>query len=276
MSLALAGCTAGTAQLAAGNLQAAASDPESGSWTVLMYSIADTNLEVPMMEDLAELASVGTQDGLNIVAMVDRAFGYTEEPVLGLPTWTGGKLLQIDRERGDRAGRPGRREHRRSRAPRPSSSATASTPTRPSTTRSIISDHGASWPGVGADESYGNDTLTLDELQEGIGDGLDGMAIDKLDMIGFDACLMATYEVASRLGAATPSGWWRRRSSSPATAGTTRRSTRSPTTAQATVDELGSAIIDGFRGQAVANGTDARDHPVQRRPDPDRRRSRTR
>lgn len=61
VSIVLAGCTAGTAHLAAGDLQAAAADPDSGSWTVLVYSIADTNLDEPLMDDLEELASVGSR-----------------------------------------------------------------------------------------------------------------------------------------------------------------------------------------------------------------------
>ncbi len=63
----------------------------------------------------------------------------------------------------------------------------------------ILNDHGSSWPGVGADGSADNDQLTLAELHEGITAGLDGGGLDKLDLIGFDACLMATYETASTL-----------------------------------------------------------------------------
>src|SRR5690606_5837113 len=63
----------------------------------------------------------------------------------------------------------------------------------------VLSDHGASWPGVGADGSSNNDTLTVPELEKALATALDGLAIGTLDMVGFDACLMATYEVASAL-----------------------------------------------------------------------------
>jgi hypothetical protein len=63
----------------------------------------------------------------------------------------------------------------------------------------IISDHGASWPGVGGDESAGRDPLQLAEMRLGIAQGLERAGVDKLDLLGFDACLMATYEVASNL-----------------------------------------------------------------------------
>jgi hypothetical protein len=119
----------------------------------------------------------------------------------------------------------------------------------------IISDHGASWPGVGADESFGNDSLSLAELDAALGAGLTAANLDKLDLLGFDACLMATYEVAStlqdradRLVASQElepgHGWDYRALDSIADDGT------------ATVDELGSAIIDGFEAQAQDEGTD--------------------
>src|SRR5690606_33305610 len=60
----------------------------------------------------------------------------------------------------------------------------------------IVSDHGASWPGIGGDESHDEDHLTLAEIADGIAAGLDAVGLDRLDLLGFDACLMATHEVA--------------------------------------------------------------------------------
>ena len=57
----------------------------------------------------------------------------------------------------------------------------------------------SSWPGVGADGSSDNDQLTLAELHDGIASGLDSAKVGALDFLGFDACLMATYETASTL-----------------------------------------------------------------------------
>lgn len=119
----------------------------------------------------------------------------------------------------------------------------------------IISDHGASWPGVGADGSFGDDTLNLAELDASLAAGLKAANLEKFDLLGFDACLMATYEVAStlqdraeRLVASQElepgHGWDYRALDTIADDGT------------ATVDELGSAIIDGFEAQAQDEGTD--------------------
>src|SRR3546814_8050641 len=63
----------------------------------------------------------------------------------------------------------------------------------------LSSDHGASWPGWGGDESTEHDSLTLDEIESAIAGGLEASGVEKLDLLGFDACLMATYEVASVL-----------------------------------------------------------------------------
>ena len=49
-----------------------------------------------MMTDLEELGDVGTQEGLNVVALVDRSAEYSDEPVLGLDPWSGAKYLEID------------------------------------------------------------------------------------------------------------------------------------------------------------------------------------
>ena len=222
------------------------------SWTIMHYSIADTNLEPFMMEDIEEMGAVGSQPGFNIVAFVDRAEGYTDTPVLGLEDWTGAKWLQIEKggatvldEFGDvNTGDPALLSDfiRESILRFPASNYAL-----------IISDHGASWPGVGGDESSDHDTLTLSELEKGISAGLEGAGVDRLDMIGFDACLMATFEVASTLAPHAdrllasqelePGHGWDYTALEAAYRG-------------ADVDGLGSAIIDGFRKQALASGTE--------------------
>ena len=226
----------------------------SGSWTVLTYSIADTNLEPFMMTDLEELGDVGTQEGLNVVALVDRSAEYSDEPVLGLDPWSGAKYLEIDQneatvleDMGDvNTGDPNVLADFIARAiyDYPADHYAL-----------IISDHGASWPGVGADGSFGDDTLNLAELDASLAAGLKAANLEKFDLLGFDACLMATYEVAStlqdraeRLVASQElepgHGWDYRALDTIADDGT------------ATVDELGSAIIDGFEAQAQDEGTD--------------------
>lgn len=175
-----------------------ASSEGAGSWTVLTYSIADTDLEPYMMVDVDEMGQVGSSENLSIVALVDRAADYSSDPVLGIDDWTGGKLLEINEgsateleDLGDvNTGDP---------------AVLADFITRgideyPADNYAlIISDHGASWPGVGGDESSDYDSLSLAEINEALATGLDAAGVDRLDLLGFDACLMATYEVASTL-----------------------------------------------------------------------------
>ncbi len=226
---------------------------EAKSWTVLVYSIADTDLEPFLISDVGEMGAVGTTDALNIFALVDRSDSYSDEPVLGLPDWTGGKLLQVGQgtatvveDLGDvDTGDP---------AVLADFIATGIELNPAQHYALIISDHGASWPGVGDDGSAGGNVLTLAEMHSAIADGLERAGVAQLDLLGFDACLMATYEVASELAPVArrmiasqelePGHGWDYRSLA--------LLAERPDT---DVDELGREILNGFRDQAKAEGT---------------------
>ena len=61
----------------------------------------------------------------------------------------------------------------------------------------IISDHGGGYVGVGPDDSTGDDDLLdLAEMRDAMAGGLQAAGLERFDLIGFDACLMATVEVA--------------------------------------------------------------------------------
>ncbi|GHF08071.1 clostripain-related cysteine peptidase [Pseudolysinimonas yzui] len=248
--------TLGAGVLAAAGLTACVGTPGGiqapDSWTVLTYEIADTNLEPFMMDDVEEMGVVGSQPGFNLISLVDRAEGYTDTSVLGIPDWTGAKLLEIEK-----GGATELADYGPLNTGDPDVLAafiSESIKAYPAANYAlIISDHGASWPGVGGDESHDYDSLTLAELDQAIGAGLEEAGVDKLALLGFDACLMATYEVAStmaphadRLVASQelePGHGWDYTSLEAAYRG-------------ATPDELGSAIIDGFGNQALASGTE--------------------
>jgi hypothetical protein len=247
--------TIGAGVLAAAGLTACVGTPGGiqapDSWTVLTFEIADTNLEPFMMDDVEEMGRVGSQPGFNLISFVDRAEGYTDASVLGLGDWTGAKLLEIEKggatelyDYGDvNTGDPVVLQRFISESIKAYPAAHYSL---------IISDHGASWPGVGGDESSDGDSLTLSELDQAIGQGLADAGVDKLDLLGFDACLMATFEVASTMAAHAdrlvasqelePGHGWDYTALETAYRG-------------GTADELGSAIIEGFNAQAIASET---------------------
>jgi hypothetical protein len=229
--------------------------PAGDGWTVLVYSIADTDLEPFLLEDVGEMGEVGSGSGLDIVGLVDRASDYSSDPVLGIDDWHGAKLLHIEQnvatdlvDLGDiNTGDPQVL----------ADFITTGIQNYPAEHYAlIISDHGASWPGVGGDESQGGDGLDLAELNAGIAAGLAGAGVDQLDLLGFDACLMATYEVASSLAPLAhrlvasqelePGHGWDYRA--------LQVLIDDPLT---DVDTLGTAIVDGFEAQAQEQGTDA-------------------
>ncbi len=246
--LVAAGCTSGSAEPAE-----RAADGEG--WTVLVYSIADTDLEPYLLADLAEFAEVGSTEFLQVAAMVDRSEDYSSDPLLDLEDWVGGKYVSIgqgsaeelddlgDVDTGDPA--------------QLASFVAQGIADHPAEHYAlVISDHGASWPGVGGDEGSGMSSLTLDEIRSGIADGLDQAGLDELDLLGFDACLMATYETASTMAPLAdrmiasqelePGHGWDYRAFQVAA-----------DDPDVDVDTLGTAIVDGFAAQAQAEGTGA-------------------
>jgi hypothetical protein len=227
---------------------------EGDGWTVLHYSMADTNLEPFMVEDVNELGAVGSNENLHVREFMDRSAEYGDDELLDQGSWVGGRVLDLgaggvtevvsdlgDVDSADPALltqfiADGITEHRAGHY------------------ALIISDHGASWPGIGPDEGSDYDVLDLAEITEAVSSGLEQAGVDKLDLLGFDACLMANYEVASavapladRLVASQelePGHGWNY--------GSLQVLADDPDT---TADELGSAILAGFEGQAQEQGT---------------------
>ncbi|MDX6374850.1 MAG: hypothetical protein QOD98_3838, partial [Nocardioidaceae bacterium] len=227
---------------------------EGDGWTVLHYSMADTNLEPFMVGDVNELGAVGSNDNLHVREFMDRSAEYGDDELLDQGSWVGGRVLDL--------GADGVTEVVSDLGPVDSADpallaqfiADGITQHRAGHYALIISDHGASWPGIGPDEGSDYDVLDLAELTDAVSTGLEQAGVDKLDLLGFDACLMANYEVASavapladRLVASQelePGHGWNY--------GSLQVLADNPDT---TADQLGSAILAGFESQAVEQGT---------------------
>jgi len=224
-------------------------------WTVLVYSMADTDLEPFLLDDITEMGTVGSADELDIVALVDRASDYSDDPVLGLDDWEGAKLLHVGRGEADVLADLG---DLNTGDPAALADFIAEGISRfPAEKYALVlSDHGAAWPGVGGDESSDHDVLDLAEISSAIAEGLDRAGVDRLELLGFDACLMATYEVAS-----TVAPFARRLLSSqelePGHGWDYRVLQMLLDEPETDVDTLGRALVDGFRGQAINEGTEA-------------------
>ena len=231
-----------------------AAEPEGEGWTVLHYSMADTDLEPFMVEDVNELGEVGSTEDLHVREFMDRSAEYGDDEVLDQGTWVGARVFDL--------GAPGTTELVEDLGDVDSADpATLAAfiadgiAAHPAAHYAlIISDHGASWPGIGPDEGSDLAVLDLAELTGGIADGLAQAGVDKLDLLGFDACLMASFEVASavapyaeRLVASEelePGHGWDYRS--------LQVLADDPS---ADADTFGAALVEGFAAQAGASGT---------------------
>ena len=170
---------------------------DAGSWSVLVYQIADNNLEPFALQDLTEMASVGSGENLNLVVMSDRSAAEVSDPVLNIDDWDTAKTFEV--QEGELVELADSGEADMADPATLADFVATGFEEYPADNHAVVLwDHGAGWPGMGPDESTG-DLLTLPEIQQGLSDGLSQSGVDRLDLVGFDACLMATYEVGQAM-----------------------------------------------------------------------------
>ena len=63
----------------------------------------------------------------------------------------------------------------------------------------VVWDHGGGLSGIVWDDTDGHDNLNMSEIKSAIDNSAAFSATNKLDLVGFDACLMQTYEVGLEL-----------------------------------------------------------------------------
>ena len=187
----------GGASDASGDGAAGATSSEAGSWTVLVYQIADNNLEPFALQDLTEMASVGSGENLNLVVMSDRSAAEVSDPVLNIDDWDTAKTFEV--QEGELVELADSGEADMGDPATLADFVATGFEEYPADNHAVVLwDHGAGWPGMGPDDSSG-DMLTLPEIQQGLTDGLTQSGVEHLDLVGFDACLMATYEVGQAM-----------------------------------------------------------------------------
>lgn len=159
-------------------------------WTVLHYSAADNNLQRYMFHDLNEMEAAGSSGLMNIVAQFDKGgregasrYFLTKDPDIGaIHSPALEKLGSVNMSSADTLANfiewgeknfPARH------------------------TMLIMSDHGDGWRGVAEDDSHGG-WMDLPTLKEGLAKA-EAATGKKIDIMGFDACLMAQTEVAHEL-----------------------------------------------------------------------------
>jgi hypothetical protein len=148
-----------------------------------------------MLGDMREMRTVTKENpDLTFMVLADRADAYTSEALGRLGDWTTAKLVDVsggsftevedwgERNLGDPAALIEFLDASVAHAPADHYAL-------------VFWDHGA-LSGIGSDESH-SDVLELPEIASGLDAGLASSGIGILDMVGFDACLMASLEVAS-------------------------------------------------------------------------------
>jgi hypothetical protein len=174
---------------------------EKADWTILVYMSADCDVEVPSMMQVIEMAQAKQSPRVKVVLQCDRA--AASEPEGKYTGWEMGaagnfdtcKRLLIDGDNVRVLADLG--ETNTGDARTLADFVAWGMKTFPAKrTALVFFDHGSGWPGFGGDDSHQGDMLTLDELKAGLEKGLNGA---RLDLIGFDCCVMATLEVMSAL-----------------------------------------------------------------------------
>jgi hypothetical protein len=184
------------------------------SWLIMLYQDADDSiLERDMCMDLNEAEKAGTADKVKIVAQMDRYNGGYR----GDGNWTGTKRFLITQDdnlntlRSKELADIGEANMADSRTL--VDFVTWAMQTYPSNKCVLIlSDHGMGWPGGWSDatargsgdqniplQSQAGDKLYLNELDSALSQIRSKTGLDKFELIGMDACLMAQLEVFTML-----------------------------------------------------------------------------
>jgi len=187
---------------------------EDQTWLVMLYQDADDKiLEKDIYVDLNEAERVGSTDRVHIVAQIDRYDGgYADDG-----NWTDTRRYYVTRD--DDLNRVGSQlvdeigEQNMADGNTLVDFVTWATTTYPADRLVLImSDHGMGWPGGWSDpappvqgrsdtplaSALGNQ-MYLDELDEALETIRNQTGIDRFELIGMDACLMAQLEVYAML-----------------------------------------------------------------------------
>ena len=158
-------------------------------WTVLVYAAADNNLYPFELQNMLDLEKVGSTADFNVVTQFDGCEGAARRLMEKCESPDGGIASPVVKSLG---------------AVNMSSPKTLASFIQwgmkhypAEHTMLIINDHGGGWEGCVQDRSHGG-WMTLPDLHKGL-DMAQAKTGKKLDVLGFDACLMGMAEVSHEL-----------------------------------------------------------------------------
>ncbi|WP_420631744.1 clostripain-related cysteine peptidase [Candidatus Leptofilum sp.] len=181
-------------------LPTATYDATLDDWTILIYMDADNNLELPGLLDLNEMEAAGSSEQVNVIVQIDRALGETSLD----GDWSDTRRYRIlgDDDRNLLNSEPlqGLGEQNMGDPAVLADFISWGIQSFPANRYALIVwDHGAGWSGIAYDgdaPTFDNgDHISLPDLQGALEIGLAEAGVSKLDVIGFDACLMGQLDV---------------------------------------------------------------------------------
>lgn len=175
----------------------------TAKWTILVFIDADNDLEAPIIGDLNEMELVGSTDQVQIVAQMDRGQNPQRDDTSN-GDWQTAKRFLVQKD-GDQEiiGSPELEDLGEINMGDPQTLidfVVWGVRQYPAEHYALMfEDHGAAWQGILGDESHNHDTLTMPELYQALQGATAQSGIGKFDLIGFDACLMASVDVLETL-----------------------------------------------------------------------------
>jgi hypothetical protein len=178
-------------------------DPKR-TWTLVFYIDGDNDLEPFALKDLKELERGIPDEGVECIVLIDRAEGFSDAD----GDWKDARVYRVRKDsspaiKSEIIARPG--EVNMGDPNVLGSFLSAALSTFPAQHYALILwDHGGGWAAHAIDHNApgipgGHDKLTLPKLRQAISEALAKVNLQKLDLIGFDMCLMAQLETASEL-----------------------------------------------------------------------------
>lgn len=165
------------------------------SWTVMVYMTADNNLEGFAVRNLKEMIQVGSQANLQVVVQLDRYLKYSQDSIPGVSNFQGVRRFLAQPGAMQQLADLGNPDMTRPETL--SDFIASSVRSFPADRYALIMwDHGVAWRGCCTDENGGRRLMPLSDLAQGIRSGLGAAALPRLDLLGFDQCLMGNVEVA--------------------------------------------------------------------------------
>ncbi|MEE4300969.1 MAG: clostripain-related cysteine peptidase, partial [Pseudomonadales bacterium] len=174
-------------------------------WTLLVYLDGDNNLEPFALSDLEEMEAGHPGEGVEVLVLVDRAEGFTAD----WDDWTGARLYRIRPDRSLGLASELLEDYGEINMGDPAvleafvRDGLARFPAE--RTGLVFWNHGGGWSNLVNDDAApgspsGHDHLTLEELRSATRAGLDAVGATRLDLIGFDMCLMGQLETIEAVG----------------------------------------------------------------------------